>query len=552
MMSNIPYAALSMEALQEYRAIAYYRLSKAHKNKKASESDSIANQRKLVQCFLDRHPNIILVDEADDDGYTGTNFDRPGFQKVLDAIKSGKVNCVIVKDLSRLGREYISVGDFIEQKFPDWGVRFIAINDDVDSTKVNSGDDLIVPIKNIMNESYCRELSRKLRKQFQIQRGNGEFLGAFASYGYCKSPDDKHKLIIDEFAAEVVKGIFSLKIKGYSPSAIAEYFNAELIPSPFEYKKSKGLNYKSGFVSAEQSKWSAVTVSRILTNPIYAGTLVQGKRSTPNFKVKRMRERPEQEWSVVKGNHPAIIDPIVFTTVQRMMKRDTRSAPEATGVYPLSGVLFCPDCGRLMGRRTVTKNGKKYHYYVCSTYKNGKGCSSHSIECTTLDGIVLRAIGSQVNVIAEMEQFLMELGSNDVWRARVRRLDTMIAQKKQELENYEEGQMTLYESLRDGILDRTEFNRMKKIYSDKIAEAQQAINQLATNRDEAANNASQENGWVRQYVKFQGIEALSREVVFTLIDKIFVYADKHVKIDFNYRNEIDFYSSILQQQKEVV
>ena len=146
----------------------------------------------------------------------------------------------------------------------------------------------------------------------------------------------------------------------------------------------------------------------------------------------------------------------------------------------------------------------------------------------------------------------MELGSNDVWRARVRRLDTMIAQKKQELENYEEGQMTLYESLRDGILDRTEFNRMKKIYSDKIAEAQQAINQLATNRDEAANNASQENAWVRQYVKFQGIEALSREVVFTLIDKIFVYADKHVKIDFNYRNEIDFYSSILQQQKEVV
>lgn len=552
MMSNIPYAALSMEALQEYRAIAYYRLSKAHKNKKASESDSIANQRKLVQCFLDRHPNIVLVDEADDDGYTGTNFDRPGFQKVLDAIKSGKVNCVIVKDLSRLGREYISVGDYIEQKFPDWGVRFIAINDDVDSTKVNSGDDLIVPIKNIMNESYCRELSKKLRKQFQIQRGNGEFLGAFASYGYCKSPDDKHKLIIDEFAAEVVKGIFSLKIKGYSPSAIAEYFNSELIPSPSEYKKSKGLNYKSGFVSAEQSKWSAVTVSRILTNPIYAGTLVQGKRSTPNFKVKRMRERPEHEWSVVKDNHSAIIDPIVFATVQRMMKRDTRSAPEANGVYPLSGVLFCPDCGRLMGRRTVTKNGKKYHYYVCSTYKNGKGCSSHSIECTTLDGIVLRAIGSQVNVIAEMEQFLMELGSNDVWRARVRRLDTMIAQKKQELENYEEGQMTLYESLRDGILDRTEFNRMKKIYSDKIAEAQQAINQLANNRDEAANNASQENGWFRQYVKFQGIEALSREVVFTLIDKIFVYADKHVKIDFNYRNEIDFYSSILQQQKEVV
>ena len=551
-MSNIPYATLSMEALQEYRAIAYYRLSKAHKNKKASESDSIANQRKLIQCFLDRHPNIVLVAEAYDDGYTGTNFDRPGFEEVLDAIKSGKANCVIVKDLSRLGREYISVGDYLEQKFPDWGVRFIAINDDVDSIKTNAGDDLIVPIKNIMNESYCRELSKKLRNQFQIQRGNGEFLGAFASYGYCKSPDDKHKLIVDEFAAEVVKGIFSLQVKGYSPSAIAEYLNNEHILPPSEYKKSKGLNYKSGFGSAKQVKWSAVTVIRILTNPIYAGTLVQGKRSTPNFKVKRMRVRPEHEWSVVKDNHPAIIDPLVFATVQRMMKRDTRSAPKASSVYPLSGVLFCPDCGKPMSRRTVTKGDKKYNYYVCSTYKNGNGCSSHSIECETMDGIVLRAIGSQVNVIVEMEKFLTELGTTDVWHARVRRLDSIIAEKRDELEKYEESQMSLYESLRDGILDRTEYNRMKQIYGSKIEEAQKAINELAASRDEAANNARQDNGWVKQFIKFQGLEDLTREVVFTLVDKIYVYADKRVKIDFNYRNDIDFYAGILQRQQREV
>ena len=160
-MANIPYNALSMETLLEYRAIAYYRLSKAHRNKKVEESDSIANQRKLVQSFIEQNPNITLVDEAYDDGYTGTNFDRPGFEKVLDAIKSGEVNCVIVKDLSRLGREYISVGDYLEQKFPDWGVRFIAINDDIDSVKTNAGDDLIVPIKNLMNESYCRDSGRK-------------------------------------------------------------------------------------------------------------------------------------------------------------------------------------------------------------------------------------------------------------------------------------------------------------------------------------------------------------------------------------------------------
>ena len=180
--SNIVYPSTSLDIC--YYAIAYYRLSKYDRTSN-QESDSIANQRKLVHAYLEKHPNIVLIDEADDDGYTGTNFDRPGFQKVLDAIKTGRANCVIVKDLSRLGREYISTGNLLEKYFPNAGVRFIAINDDVDSENEKSGDDLLIPIKNLMNESYCRELSKKLRNQFRIQRGNGEFLGAFASYGYC-------------------------------------------------------------------------------------------------------------------------------------------------------------------------------------------------------------------------------------------------------------------------------------------------------------------------------------------------------------------------------
>ena len=324
-------ASMASTHTEEYLAIAYYRLSKMDRNK-TQESDSIVNQRKLIQAYLDKHPNITLVEEAYDDGYTGTNYNRPGFQKVLGAIESGRVNCVIVKDLSRLGREYISTGRYIETVFPDLGVRFIAINDDVDSKKSNSGDDLLVPIKNIMNESYCRELSKKLRMQFRIQRSNGEFLGAFASYGYCKSPDDKHKLVIDEYAAEVVKGIFSLKIKGYSPTAIASFLNDEMVLPPSEYKKSLGLNYQTGFTSGSRPLWYAVTVIRILTNPIYAGTLVQGKRGTPNYKVKRMRVRKEEEWVVIKGNHPPIIDPLVFAAVQNMLKRDTRSAAEKEAV----------------------------------------------------------------------------------------------------------------------------------------------------------------------------------------------------------------------------
>ncbi len=545
------YQAYSSDLLEEYFAISYLRLSKVDR-RKSEESDSIANQRKLVQSYVERHPNITLVEEAYDDGYTGTNYDRPGFQKVLEAIKSGRVNCVIVKDLSRLGREYISTGKYIEKVFPGLGVRFIAINDDVDTENEKTGDELLIPIKNIMNETYCRELSKKLRRQFRIQRSNGEFLGAFASYGYWKSPDDKHKLIVDECAAEVVKGIFSLKIKGYSAAAIAEYLNSELVPPPSEYKRNKGLNYRSGFISADRPKWSAVTVTRILTNPIYTGTLIQGKRGTPNYKVKSMHVRKESEWSVIHSNHPAIIDPIVFAAVQRMLGRDTRTAPTEESVYPLSGVLFCQDCGRAMRRRTATKNGKKYYYYVCAAYKSGQGCSSHSIECSTLDAIILNAIAHQVNMIAEMEGLLRSLGQKDIWEIKARGYDEVIEQKEAELERNMQLQMGLYESLTSGVLNREEYDLLKGQYKGIIATCERDLRQLRASRDEARSKAGTGCDWVAQFLKFQGIESLSREAVFTLIDKVYVYEDKHIRIDFNFRNEIDFcFTSLNRMQKEV-
>lgn len=544
-------ASMASTHTEEYLAIAYYRLSKMDRNK-TQESDSIVNQRKLIQAYLDKHPNITLVEEAYDDGYTGTNYNRPGFQKVLGAIESGRVNCVIVKDLSRLGREYISTGRYIETVFPDLGVRFIAINDDVDSKKSNSGDDLLVPIKNIMNESYCRELSKKLRMQFRIQRSNGEFLGAFASYGYCKSPDDKHKLVIDEYAAEVVKGIFSLKIKGYSPTAIASFLNDEMVLPPSEYKKSLGLNYQTGFTSGSRPLWYAVTVIRILTNPIYAGTLVQGKRGTPNYKVKRMRVRKEEEWVVIKGNHPPIIDPLVFAAVQNMLKRDTRSASEKEAVYPLAGVLFCADCGCSMSRRSTTKKGRKYHYYVCSSYKNKASCASHSMACEVLDKIVLNAILNQITVVAELDRLMQQMGSDCIPGARAKRIEGTIAKKEDELEHYRDIRMNLYESLQDGVLDRDEYSKMRTKYSAMIADIEKELQQLRSSRDEALENANADESWIAQYVKFRELPELSREAVFSLIDRVYVYKDKRIRIDFNYRNEIEFYMDVLCRRKQEV
>ena len=544
--------------LEEYRAMAYYRLSKDDKNEDRSRdskgeiSDSILNQRKLVHAYLQNHPGITLVDEAYDDGYSGTNYDRPGFRSVLEKVQSGSVNCVIVKDLSRLGREYIETGKYLEMIFPSFGVRFIAINDDVDSEHSTAGDDIIIPIKNIMNESYCRELSKKLRNQFRIQRGNGEFLGAFASYGYCKSPDDKHKLVVDEYAAEVVRGIFSMKIKGYSQNMIADFLNQEKVLPPAEYKKSLGMKYKTGFQASAQAKWSVVTINRILNNPIYIGTLIQGKRGTPNYKIKKMRVRNEDDWVVVENNHPAVIDPLMFSIVQKMMERDTRRPPKKDVLLPLAGVLFCPDCGRTLQRRTVTYGEQKYCYYVCATYKDGKGCSSHSFEQKKLEETVLHAITSQIQMIVELNELIKDIGLHSIDQIRLKRVDVMIARKEEDLDRDKEFRMKLYEALNEELIDRDEYNKMRMKYTRQIEDTERAISKLKLQRTEISSSHSTDNNWIMQFIKFQGITELTREVVVTLIDRIYVYEDKHIRIEFNYRNEIAAYQEILEEKAKEV
>ena len=533
-----------------YEAIAYYRLSKD--DGKNHESDSIANQRVLVREYIKNHPNIRLVDEAYDDGYTGTNFDRPGFQKVMDAVNAGTVNCVIVKDLSRLGREYVETGKYLEMVFPSMGIRFIAINDDVDSRKANSGDDILIPVKNIMNESYCRELSKKLRRQFKIQRSNGEYLGAFASYGYRKDPEDKHKLVIDEYAAEIVRAIFVLKLKGYSQQSIADYLNSEAVLPPAEYKKSQGLNYKSGLKGSGQATWRAFAIQNILTNPVYIGVLVQGKRGTPNYKIKQMRVRDEEQWCIRKDNHEAIIDEYTFESVQKVLKRDTRVAPKTEAVNPLSGLVFCADCGRSMIKRSVSRGNKKFHYYVCSTNKKGDGCSSHSISMETLENTVMRAIKNQINLVVEMKQLLEEVNHSDILSVKLRRLDLLIAEKNKEIDKQKDFRMKLYEALSDGLVDREEYDSMRKRTTVTIEAAEAVVQKLDAERAEIVSQNTRNLSWLERFARYQDYAKLSREIAVAFIDRVTVYEDKTVHIDFNYRDEIASYQEILKNISQEV
>nr|WP_325295484.1 recombinase family protein [uncultured Oscillibacter sp.] len=534
-----------------YSTIAYYRLSK--NDCSTHESDSITNQRKLIQNYASTHSDIELVGEAFDDGYTGTNFNRPGFRAVMEAIESGKANCVIVKDLSRLGREYIETGKYLEMVFPDKGVRFIAINDDVDTDHRSQGDDILIPVKNIMNESQCRELSKKLREQFRLQRSQGEFVGAFASYGYCKSAEDRHKLIIDDYAAEIVRTIFSLKMQGYSQQAIADSLNKMDVLPPAEYKKSSGLRYQSGFKSTNSSAWTAMAVRKILTNSVYIGELVQGKRGTPNYKVKKMRVRRQEDWVVVEHNHEPIIDELAFQVVQKMLGRDTRTSPKDETVQLLAGLVFCPACNRAMCRRVVTRSRKKFYYYVCSTHKNGKGCSSHSIPQEKLELAVLHAIQGQIKCVVEMDALLQSVSNSDLLAVKLKRMDIMIAQKEQELDRQETFRMKLYEAMTDGLVDKEEYHQMRTKYGQKIETAQSALVELREQRKQLEEESAPSRAWMDQFLQYKNITALSREVVVTLVDKIYVYEGRRVHIDFSFRNQMMETMDLLNSvQKEAI
>ena len=347
----------------QYRCAVYLRLSRSDGDQQ--ESNSIKNQRALLNDYLGKHPELHKVDEYVDDGYSGTNFERPDFKRMMQDIEKRKVNCIIVKDLSRFGRNYIETGRYLERIFPFMGVRFIAINDHYDSAEENDDKGrILIPFNNLINDTYCRDISMRVRSHLDVKRKEGQFIGSFAGYGYQKDPKDKNHLIIDEYAAGIVQEIFKQKLNGMSSQRIASHLNELGVLPPNEYKRANGFNYTCGFQAGLNQKWTVVSVNRILKNESYTGTLIQGKRRKINYKVKKSHDVGSENWIRVEDAHDSIISKGEFQQVQQLLELDTRTAPSQTTVYPLSGFLRCADCGQNMIRRTVTKNGKKYQYYA--------------------------------------------------------------------------------------------------------------------------------------------------------------------------------------------
>ena len=531
--------------MQKFKAIKYIRLS--YTDDKSVESNSVSNQRKLIDDFLAQHPEIEVVCEKVDDGYSGVLYDRPAFLEMMEMIKSGEANCVIVKDLSRLGREYIETGRYLRRVFPAYGVRFIAINDNVDTLN-DEPDNLTVSVKNIINEAYSRDISVKTRSALDIKRRSGDFVGAFTVYGYLKTGESHKSLIIDTFAANVVRGIFRKRLDGFSAYHIAEELNKAGILSPLAYKRSEGLPYaKGGYADTEECKWSATTILRILSDEIYTGTMVQGKQTTPHFKLKVRELKPSEDWVRVENTHEAIIDKADFDLVQRLKGLDTRTSPQSDKVYLFSGVLICGCCGGRMTRKINRSNGREYIYYYCPTGKKG-GCKSSSmIKESELTECVQSSLKAHINSVVSLNSLITSISRERINQGLVQEYTGYIKSNEEQLARVEKFKRNLYESLVSGALSKEEFLQYKQEYSAKAEEIKKAIEDWNGKLSEVLENRGERNRWLNHFLQFAEMEEIDRSVVSRLIQSIKISADKQIEVRFNYQDEYQKAADFIKQ-----
>lgn len=513
-----------------WRAALYTRLSREDGDK--PESDSIANQRTLLESFAAQQPNLEVIGQYSDDGYTGTNFQRPDFERMIADIEAGKVNCVIVKDLSRFGRDYITTGQYLERWFPIHGVRFLAVNDHIDSEK--GPYDMMLPFKNVFNEQYARDISHKVKSAMQAKQRQGQFIGAFASYGYRKDPEDHNKLLIDPFAADVVRRIFDLYEQGNGKIKIAKLLNEEGVPCPSEYKKLNGERYHNGQKLGKTTYWTYATIHRMLKNQMYIGNMEQG-RAPRQIMHGKARQLERSQWTVVEGTHEPIISSQQWERVQTLLEKDTRSPSFEQNVSPFAGFLRCGDCGRAMSKT----NHPGGVYYCCGSYKRygPSACTRHGISHQELERIVLDDLNKIIRAAGDLKALAEEAAPKQK-RLNLERERERI---QGDLERVYRMKKNAYEDYRAELINLADYLRYKKDYEDQEAMLSSQLTQLAQLEQE--ENII-ERPWIASLLKHGKLTELDRTTMAETVKEILVFEDRHIEITYLFSDELGILSGM--------
>ena len=515
----------------------YIRLSREDGDK--MESESVKSQREMLRNFLLKNPDLKLYDEYIDDGYTGTNFNRDSFERMFNDIRANKVDCVIVKDLSRLGRNHIETSKYIEIVFPMLKVRFIAINDQIDSfLNPQSINNVIVPFKNLLNDEYCRDISMKIRSSLTIKRENGQYIGSFACYGYIKDPNDKHKLIVDEEAADNVRMIYKMFLEGATIRSIAIYMNDNNYLTPSEYKRSKGYKDRH-FSTTGKPKWDSIGIKRILTNQMYVGDMVQKQAEIVSYKVKICRKVDKGKRIIVPNTHEPIISREDFEKVQSLLARDTRVCTSTKQLDLLSGFCKCGDCRRGMNKKHIHQPYKEYYYYICSTFKKSgrKACTKHAVQVDKIKEAVFAVIKQYVNIAITMDNLIDFINRSEERTKETTKIDKMLKSKYAERDGINRLLEDLYPDWKKGFITQDMYLSMKDKYSQKKEEILSAIENLILQKEAIKNGLATENRFIENFKKYQNITELTRDVVVELINNIYIYEGGKIEVEVKFRDE---------------
>ena len=537
--NSFPFAVLNQEEI----TALYCRLSQD--DKQEGDSNSIINQKKILKKYaLDRgYTNIQFYI---DDGVSGTTFNRAGFQSMIADVETGKVKRVIVKDMSRLGRDYLQVGMYTEIFFPEHDVHFIAVNDGVDS---NQEDNEFTPFRNIINEWYAKDTSKKIRAVKRSKGMAGEHIGSHPPYGYMKNPENKKEWIIDEEAAEVVREIFRLCVEGYGPTRIAHILTERKILCPTYYALEKGGKPRTA-LPADKFTWNGPVVAKILDRMDYLGHTVNFKTHVKSYKVHKTIYNSPDQWKVFEGTHEAIIDKETFEIVQKI--RASKRRPTRMGEMPMfSGLLYCADCGRKLSFHRKADEPAEKHHYLCENYRsNTANCTMHYIRNVVVERIVLENLKEVIQYVSNYEDEFVRMVMDSDMRQRNREL----SQKKKRLAEIQKriGELDtifqrIYEDNIIGKLSDERFMKMSKGYEDEQHTLQAEADEIQSELQQEEKKSVDVKRFLAIVKKYTDLTELTPEILREFIDKIIVHApDKssgrrlqEIEIIYNHIGEFD-------------
>ena len=537
----------------------YVRLS-IENSGKDDDGDSIANQISFCKAYLAEHTDLKLYDIYEDNGEKGTNFDRPAFKRMMDDIRGGKVKCVLVKDLSRFGRDYIEAGEYLEKIFPFMGIRFISITDGYDSLTCDDAEGaLMIPLKNMINDVYAKDISRKIITSFRARQEKGEFLPAFAPYGYVKSKEVAYRYEIDQETAPYVRMIFEWKAEGVSHNEICKRLNDMGAVTPARRKVDLGIWRAEKY---KHTVWHGRTIIDIMKNPTYTGCIVYGRIPKSLYEGIKMHRAPEEEWRYVPDAHEPIISQELFDKVQKMFadraekfkaKMDENAPLRELVTNHFKGKIYCGDCGKRM--RFVKPTDKRYPVdqdhavYVCGGYLDSgySRCSRHSIRYPVVADAVLAAINIQLELALKQEQLVRQMRGSVKEKNLIDKYVGQINYLSQELKKINGKRESLFENFAEDILDEAEYQFAKKKYDDEAAEIEKKLTVEKAKKVQLDDILSLSNEWLVAIHEAENVTEIDVGLVKHLVSAVKIFEDNRVEVELNFGDQRNIFNRIIAE-----